>query len=77
MGAWHKIKIAKLRENGHSNRAFWSAPTPRIEARALFQLIVRGATVQAVRDLIAIPPETEQVLQAHAAEPTPFQQTTV
>jgi hypothetical protein len=69
IGASHKIKIAKLRENGHSSHsAIWDAPTPRIEARALFQLIGQGATPEAIRDLIAIPPETEQLLRAYASQ---------
>jgi hypothetical protein len=40
----------------------------RLEARALFQLIIHGATVEAIRELIAIPSETEQWLRAYASE---------
>ena len=69
MGASHKIKIAKLKENGHSDCPdFWSAPPPRIEAIALLQMLRRGATVEEIRELIAIPPEMEQSLREYAAE---------
>jgi|SRR5580693_3118760 hypothetical protein len=73
MCASHKIKIAKFQiakfqENGHSNcPAFWRAPPPRIEAIALLQMLSRGATVEEIRELIAIPSETEQILRFGAS----------
>ena len=45
-----------------------SAPSPRIEARALFQLLGRGETLEAIRELIAVPRETEKLLRDYASE---------
>lgn len=50
-----------------TSHATWSAPEPKIEARALFQLLGRnGVTVEDIRELIAITAETERHLQAYA-----------
>jgi len=52
-----------------TSQASWGGPDPRIEARALFQLLGRnGVTVEDIRELIAIPAETERNLQAYAQE---------
>ena len=66
MGASHKTKIRKVR--GSSSRTFWSVPLPRIEARALFQFLGRGETLEAIRELIAVPREAEQLPRDDASE---------
>jgi hypothetical protein len=66
MGASHRIKLAKVR--GSDCQAYWTAPSPRIEALALLQMLRRGATVDDIGELIAIPSEMEQSLRAFAAE---------
>jgi hypothetical protein len=62
----HKCKIRKIYGSGY--HAFWSAPSPRIEARALFALVGRNdTTVDEIRKLIAIPAETEQLFRSYSA----------
>jgi hypothetical protein len=68
--ASHKIKIDKLRSLPTKTEvSMWSAPVPKVEARALLQMVGHnGTTVEAVRELIAIPPEIEQHFRAYASD---------
>lgn len=66
MGGSHIIKLAKAHVS--DCEAFWTAPPPRIEALARLETLSRGVTLGDIRELIAIPPETEQLLREYAAE---------
>jgi hypothetical protein len=66
MGGSHKRKISNL--SGNDRSPFWSAPPARTEAGSLFQLIRSGVTLEAIRELIAIPPATVQVLRMYVSE---------
>lgn len=70
MAASHEIKIARARiETNLHRQALWSVPPARKEAQALLQLLGRnGTTAEAIRELIAIPPPIERVLQGYALE---------
>ncbi len=70
MSASHKIKIAKLGADSgpESKRALWSVPSPKTEAQALLKLLgPNGSTAETIRDLIAIPAETEAHFRSYAA----------
>jgi hypothetical protein len=68
--ASHKINIGKLRSLPTKTEvSMWSAPLPKVEARALLQMVGHnGTTVEAVRELIAIPPEIEQHFRAYTSD---------
>jgi len=68
--ASHKIKIAKLQTDdcSESQRSMWSVLSPKTEAQALLKLLgPNGTTVEAIRELIAIPAETEELFRSYAA----------
>ena len=70
MSASHRIKIAKLAADStlESKRSVWTACTPKIEAQALLKLVgFNGSTVETIRELIAIPAETEEHFRSYAA----------
>lgn len=65
----HRFVFQKASTGSPDIESTWRMPVPRVEARALFQMLTRGHTdIASLRDLIDIPEETEQKLRAFVAE---------
>lgn len=70
MSASHKFKIAKFAADTslEGRWSVWSAPSPKVEAQALLKLVrFNGSTVETIRELIAIPAETEEYFRSYVA----------
>jgi hypothetical protein len=65
--AMQVLSLARFSTSGDHDQWLAGAFTPHDEARGLFVLIrSKAASVEAVRDLIAVPPEIEVTLHLYA-----------